>query len=185
MVTRPESADGDLAPLLLMLVVGLLIVALGVLRARRQAPIRARSLELYRVAFVADGDTIHIHFRGGIEKVRLLGIDAPEMHHPSKPSEPYGPVAKGELERLLHGHRVGVETDPEQPERDRHGRLLAYVWREDGLLLNRELLALGAAIEYVPTTGTGRRYRYRGEFKGAEREARRARRGLHAKRWKG
>lgn len=80
---------------------------------------------------VIDGDTFVC--RGG-ERVRLLLVDAPEMA-----VEPLGPLARDFLVGLLPaGTEVSMELDV--GERDRYGRLLAYVYLRDGRMVN-ELLA--------------------------------------------
>ena len=91
-----------------------------------------------RVTKVTDGDTIRL---GGIGAVRLIGIDTPEVYGDA---ECFGREASEFAERLLPlgtrvRYRVGVE------ERDRYGRLLAYVWLPDGRMLNRVLVEEGYA----------------------------------------
>ena len=82
---------------------------------------------------VTDGDTLWLSEVG---KVRLIGIDTPEVHGRD---ECFGREASAFAERLVPvgarvRYRLGVE------ERDRYGRALAYVYLADGRLLN-ELLA--------------------------------------------
>jgi micrococcal nuclease len=91
-----------------------------------------------RVEHVTDGDTVWLT---GIGKVRLIGIDTPEVYGQV---ECYGPQASAFAKRLLPpGRRVTYELGPE--ERDRYGRALAYVWLRDGRFLNRLLVARGYA----------------------------------------
>jgi micrococcal nuclease len=85
-----------------------------------------------------DGDTLWL---SGIGKVRLIGVDTPEVYGEV---ECYGPRASAFVERSVPigsrvRYRLGVE------ERDRYGRALAYVWLGDGRFLNRLLLARGLA----------------------------------------
>ena len=97
------------------------------------------------VVSVTDGDTIDVDLGGAHEAVRLLGIDTPETHHPTKPVECYGAEASARTAALLPaGARVRLVRDVEA--RDRYGRLLAYVYRaDDGLFVNRALVADGFA----------------------------------------
>jgi len=96
------------------------------------------------VVKVVDGDTIHVMIGGRREKVRYIGIDTPETKHPTKGQQCYGTAAAAFNERLVGGERVRLERDVE--ERDRYGRLLAYVYRErDGLFVNAELARRGYA----------------------------------------
>ena len=93
------------------------------------------------VAKVSDGDSLRC--RDGA-RVRLIGIDAPELDQ-----EPFGRRSRAALERRLPaGAAVTLEFDVQS--RDRYGRLLAYVWRA-GRLINEEHVADGyAAILTVP-----------------------------------
>lgn len=96
------------------------------------------------VVKVVDGDTIHVLVDGRREKIRYIGVDTPETHHPTKPVQCFGVKASAFNERLVGGERVRLVRDVE--ERDRFGRLLAYVYRvRDGLFINAELARLGYA----------------------------------------
>ncbi len=97
------------------------------------------------VVAVTDGDTIDVDFGGDVEAVRLLGIDTPETHHPTKPVECFGTEASARTAELLpEGTAVHLVRDVEA--RDRYGRLLAYVYRaEDDLFVNRSLAEDGYA----------------------------------------
>ncbi|MBE0448226.1 MAG: thermonuclease family protein [Actinobacteria bacterium] len=78
------------------------------------------------VVRVVDGDTIQITLNGKKEKVRLIGVDTPETKHPSKPVEAYGKQAEEYTRSKLSGRTVFLELDVQ--ERDKYGRVLAYVW---------------------------------------------------------
>jgi micrococcal nuclease len=91
-----------------------------------------------RVTKHTDGDTLWL---SGIGKVRLIGVDTPEVYGEV---ECYGREASAFVERTVPlgsqvRYRLGVE------ERDRYGRSLAYVWLRDGRFLNRLLVARGYA----------------------------------------
>jgi micrococcal nuclease len=106
------------------------------------------------VTEVVDGDTVDLDIGGQRERVRLLGIDAPESVHPSVPVQCFGPEASAALVELLPpGSTVRIERDTEP--RDRYGRLLLYLFRaEDDLPVNRWLVANGLADTafYEPNT---------------------------------
>jgi micrococcal nuclease len=126
-----------------------------------------------RVVKVVDGDTIHVQLRGRREKVRYIGVDTPETKDPRKGVQCYGPAASAFNERLVGGERVRLERDVEQ--RDRYGRLLAYVYRvRDGLFVNAELARRGYAqpLTIAPDVHHSSR------FVALAREARQAGRGL-------
>ena len=95
---------------------------------------------LYTVDKVIDGDTIVVRHGG---KVRLLGINTPEIAHRDRAAEPLGNKAYQRLKQLLTGKKVYLEFD--QQRRDRFKRLLAHVTLEDGTNLNELLLREGLA----------------------------------------
>ena len=97
-----------------------------------------------QVVRVVDGDTIRVALPSGEEPVRYIGIDTPESVEPGSPVECFAKRASALNERLVAGERVRLVRDVE--ERDRYGRLLAYVYRErDGLFVNAELVRRGYA----------------------------------------
>jgi micrococcal nuclease len=125
--------------------------------------------ELARVDSVIDGDTFRLENR---EKVRLIGIDAPETNHPGKPVEYFGKEASEFTERMLEDKKVRLEMDVQ--ERDKYGRLLAYVYLEDSTFVNAELLKQGYAqvATYPPNV------KYVELFVKLQKEARENKRGL-------
>src|SRR5207244_169416 len=113
-----------------------------------------------RVVHVVDGDTVDVRLGPRVERVRLIGIDAPEAHdsakldrdarrsHRSKAAiEAMGRRATEFTARRLGDQTVELEFDVER--RDRYGRLLAYLWLPDGTLFNADILREGHA--HVPT----------------------------------
>jgi len=132
---------------------------------------------LYKVTKVVDGDTIKIEIGGKIETVRLIGADTPEVVDPRKPVQCFGREASAKTKEWLTGREVKIETDSTQGERDKYGRLLLYIYRDDGLFINKELIAQGYAHEYTYDIP----YKFQKEFKVAEKSAREAGNGLWAK----
>jgi len=123
------------------------------------------------VVRVVDGDTIHVKLWERVEKVRYIGVNTPETHHPTRGEEPGGREAAEMNRRLVAGQRVRLELDVRA--RDRHGRLLAYVWVGD-LMVNAELVRLGyAQVMTVPPN-----VKHQELFVKLQREARDAGRGL-------
>ncbi|PYN39128.1 MAG: hypothetical protein DMD98_01820 [Candidatus Rokuibacteriota bacterium] len=123
------------------------------------------------VVRVVDGDTIHVRIGARVEKVRYIGVNTPEVHHPRKGEEPGGREAAEVNRRLVEGKTVRLELDVQ--ERDRYGRLLAYVWVGD-VMVNAELVRLGyAQVMTIPPN-----VRYQEIFVKLQREAREAGRGL-------
>jgi micrococcal nuclease len=94
------------------------------------------------IEYVHDGDTL---FLDDGRKVRLLGIDTPEI---GANAECYGDEATALLRALLpEGTRVKVLADT-QPL-DKYGRSLLFIYRDDATLVNLELLEQGAAEAVV------------------------------------
>jgi micrococcal nuclease len=123
------------------------------------------------VVRTVDGDTIHVRVADRIEKVRYIGVNTPEVHHPRKGEEPGGREAAAINRSLVEGQRVRLETDVR--ERDHYGRLLAYVWVGD-VMVNAELVRRGyAQVMTVPPN-----VRHQALFLRLQREAREAGRGL-------
>ena len=101
------------------------------------------------VAYVDDGDTVRL--TNG-DRVRLAGIDAPEVAHPAyadraaRPSEPFGDASKQALMALLATSRNRLRVqDGAEPE-DRYGRKLAYLYLPDGKSIQADLVAKGLAM---------------------------------------
>ncbi|MEV5003874.1 thermonuclease family protein [Nocardioides sp. LML1-1-1.1] len=119
-----------------------------------------------RVTAVVDVDTLRVETLDGrqLGRVRLLGIDAPEVVHPPEPAECYAAAATNLLERLAPvGSTVELVTDTAQPSRDRYDRLLRYVDHDDGghrIDVARELLASGAARRYEADQALAREESY-------------------------
>lgn len=131
---------------------------------------------------VVDGDTLLLENR---ERVRLIGIDTPEMHKSEKLRRDSRRVHKdietikamGErayqfTKDLAEGERVKLEFDVEK--HDKYGRLLAYVYLKDGTFVNAEIVKQGFAslMTYPPNV------KYADLFLKLYQQARENRRGL-------
>jgi micrococcal nuclease len=123
-------------------VVVVAIIAAASLGGWRLGQARHAATAEWTVVGVVDGDTIEVARGPETDTVRLLGIDTPETHHPTKAVECFGPEAASYTDQQLLGRSVRLEADVE--ERDRYGRRLAYVV-VDGERFNDELLWLGYA----------------------------------------
>jgi micrococcal nuclease len=124
-----------------------------------------------RLVKVTDGDTIRILYRGREERIRLIGIDSPEVQWYGSPGECFGVEAARYAEHRLRGRVVRLEFGADR--RDRHGRLLAYVYL-DNELFNLTLVRLGYAI----ADPVGPNTRFAPLFARAEARARAAGEGL-------
>jgi micrococcal nuclease len=134
------------------------------------------SEKYYQVLRIVDGDTIDIAIDGKRERVRLIGINTPESVDPRKSVECFGLEASMRASKLLEGRKIIFEPDGSQDTRDKYGRLLGYIKRDDGLFYNLEIIRDGYAYEYTYQSA----YKYQDEFKEAEKFARENKRGLWA-----
>jgi micrococcal nuclease len=103
-----------------------------------------------QVVGVTDGDTIDVRIEGRNYDLRYIGINTPEINHPTKGLEPFGPEATEANRRLVEGQTVYLEGDVSG--KDRYGRLLRYVYLPDGLMINAALVWQGYAhaVSYPP-----------------------------------
>ena len=100
----------------------------------------------YKVTRVVDGDTFIINFNDKEDRVRMIGIDTPEITNGK--NHPFGQEAYKFTKKAIEGQKVKLELDT--AERDKYGRILAYVYIGDRFI-NAELLEKGLAqIMTVP-----------------------------------
>lgn len=127
------------------------------------APAASPAPTRWRVVSVHDGDTVMcIDDDKAQHKVRLFGIDAPEI------GQAFGTKSRDKLAALAKGRTVEVEVQGE----DRYGRTLARL-EADGEDVNREMVKAGLAWHYA-------RYSDDATLAAAQRDARAAKRGLWA-----
>ena len=133
-------------------------------------PSSSQQAQWHRVASVHDGDTITLD---GGEKIRLLGINTPEVGG-FRALEPGGMAARDWLREKILGKKVRLELDA--TTRDKYHRLLAHVFDANGLHLNLELVKAGlATTDIFPPC-----LKYVGQLVGAEQQAEREKRGVWA-----
>jgi micrococcal nuclease len=156
-----------IVPLLLLIAVVVVLVARGGGESKRTTLGRAQ------VVRVVDGDTIRVRLDGRTERVRYIGIDTPESVEPGTSVQCFAKRASAANARLVAGRTVRLVGDVEQ--RDRYGRLLAYVYREpEGTFVNAALVRDGYArtLTIAPNVAHAR------ELADLARAARREHRGL-------
>ena len=111
----------------------------------------AQDISRAQVTEVIDGDTVKVLLESGERAtVRYLGIDTPELHHPSRGEEEFGKEARAANAALVMGREVLLERDVQIV--DRYGRMLAWVWVREGnarFLVNAELARLGYAMPFT------------------------------------
>ena len=132
--------------------------------------------DYYLVTKVVDGDTIDVLIGTTTQRIRLIGVNTPEIVDPRKPVECFGREASQKAREFLDNKIVYLEPDDTQDNHDKYGRLLRYVWRADGLFYNLEIIKQGYAYEYTYFTP----YQYQAEFKQAQAYAREHKLGLWA-----
>lgn len=124
---------------------------------------------------VVDGDTMELNTG---EKVRFIGVNTPETHHPTKPEECFGKEAETFTRGFLEGKSVRLERDVS--DKDQYGRLLRYVYllpeasTEAELFVNKTLVEEGYALAdtFPPDV------KYKDVFLEAQRSAREMNKGL-------
>lgn len=121
------------------------------------------------VARAVDGDTIELE---NGDKVRYIGVNAPESVKPNSPVECFGKEASSFNKQLVEGKTIRLEKDVS--DRDKYGRLLRFVYLEDGTFVNDELVRQGYAYAstFPPDVSKA------DQFKQAQQEARENKRGL-------
>ena len=142
-----------------------------------------KNKDLVFVKRVVDGDTFEL---ADGQKVRLLGIDTPEVYESDKMErdaelskqdeatvKKLGILASEYAKRTVEGKKVWLERDPVNDDKDKYGRLLRYVYLEDGTCVNAKIISEGYAQVYekYPISKID-------EFRKLQREARENSRGL-------
>lgn len=114
--------------------------------------------EILIVKRVVDGDTFEL---SNGEKVRLLGIDTPEKFESKKLDKDIeatgqdkktikklGKLASDYVKNFVEGKKVILEREPNYDDKDRYGRLLRWIYLEDGTFVNGKIVRDGYAQVY-------------------------------------
>lgn len=113
----------------------------------------AKDFSFYTVQKVYDGDTILLEDG---KKIRLVGINTPEIEHSKQVEQSGGEAARYWLNQQVLARKVRLEFG--QEKRDKYKRYLAHIFTEQGKHINLELVRLGLAttsiyppnLKYVP-----------------------------------
>ena len=145
-----------------------------------------KDISYYPVTKIVDGDTFEAEIDGKKEKIRMLGIDTPEKYESNKLDKDaertgrdkktikkLGELSSNYVTKLLAGKKVRLEADQIGDEKDRYGRLLRYIYLEDGTFVNLKIVQEGYANAY-----TRFEISKKNELVEAERQARENKRGL-------
>lgn len=134
------------------------------------------------VTRAVDGDTLLLE---NGQRVRLIGVDTPELHESSKlhkdskrlkmsvkSIQKLGEKSYEFTKKLVEGKKVRLEFDVEKY--DKYGRLLAYVYLQDGTFVNAEIVKQGYAnLMTIPPN-----VKYADSFVKLFKEAREGKKGL-------
>ena len=149
------------------------ILAMATMAQRGSGPVTAR------VERVIDGDTLVVRYQDESHTIRLIGVDTPEIVHPTRPVQYFGAEASAFTKARLEGKTVQLVRDRTGDTKDAYGRLLRLVYL-DGENFNATLIreGYGHAIRRFD-------YSMRRQFIALENQARIQRRGLWAPRQDG
>lgn len=158
-LSDPNRRDGDFNPDRqrrkgnLFLIIVVIIFSLTSL-ARQDihlTPPPAEGLLPVEVERAVDADTLIIHWEGRRERLRLIGIDAPESVAPQEErNSASGELASAFTKRLVENFEGQYYLELDEEERDQYGRLLGYLWMDD-VMLNEKLCVEGfARAGYYP-----------------------------------
>ncbi len=130
------------------------------------------------VTYIYDGDTVRIRLRQGEKKVRLLGVDAPEIGEESEEVDLWARIARRFTYFHLFKKKVILGWDKEG--HDSYGRVLAYLWLDGKILFNELIIREGLAsyLEGFPLRPEMER-----RLRRAEEEARREKKGRWQEGW--
>ena len=123
---------------------GLVMTALLACLCLAAVPVEAQRVTVAAVVQVADGNTLTARTKDGAElRIRLLGIDAPEVAQGKRPGQPFGREARDYLDRQITGKGVRLQIYGQ----DRYGRALAVVWNGT-INMNVMMVMMGYAEFY-------------------------------------
>ena len=170
-LAAPLTREGTPAPRTMLAAVSLM--ALLVLTTAASAQTRQDQSYSGIVTRVVDGDTVEVRLGDRVETVRYIGINTPEIHHPTRGWGPYRDAARVANQQLV-GEGRSVRLVLDVLLRDRSGRLLAYVYAADGQFVNAELVRRG----YAEAVTSPPNVKHHAELIELQRRARQTRAGL-------
>ena len=130
----------------------------------------------YPVEWIVDGDTFIATIDGKSEKIRLIGVDAPESVHPEQSrNTEEGKIASEYLGGILADQDQEIYLEYDVSRRDQYNRVLAYVYLQDEKTMVNELLleeGYAAVMTVQPNS------RYTDDFYELQRTAREEKKGI-------
>ena len=146
-------------PFCFLVVVAIVLPLLG-MGKRRKAPAQREERNAI-VERVIDGDTFVL--TAG-ERVRLIGVDTPELQREDMPVQYYAKEARHFLASMVEGKQVTLKSDWQS--KDQYERTLAYVYLEDTIFVNLEIVKQGYGFAY-----TRYPFEYMESFRKCQRQA--------------
>lgn len=123
------------------------------------------------VQWVYDGDTLRLDDK---QRLRVIGINTPEVSHKGKIAEPLSGEAREAVRELLHRYNYRIRYERDALAKDKYGRLLAHVYIKGKINLSQWLLSKGLATTlFIPPS-----HRHVQCYQDAERQAQQKRLGL-------
>ncbi len=168
-------------PSLVFVVLSSLTISTLSLYAAEQPTTPPPRIQKAVVTRVVDGDTFVVKLDRTTETVRLIGIDTPELHHPTKKVECFGKEASQNLSSLLLNKAITLMDESLGTNRDKYGRLLRYAYLQDKpfapvTFVNASMISSGYAYAYTRFD-----FRFKEQFKQYALNAKAHDRGLWAK----
>ena len=151
--------------------VSFLVLILIAPQLSASCPLADESARPATVSKVIDGDTLEL--TGG-DRVRIIGINAPETYDTQGQSQPYATQSRDFLGKLIHRRNGQILLEPGIEKSDRHGRQLAYLFHSNGHSITEQILEVGLAARATVTPNS----RYAECYQQAEDRARQLKSGL-------
>lgn len=152
MIKLISKVASTLAVLLLLLYFGWMYVI------PRLTEHESKLKDIHLVIRVIDGDTFELENK---ERVRMLGIDTPEKYESNKLDadaqrsgkdkktiQKLGELASDYTKKLIEGKKVTLVPESNYDDKDVYGRLLRYIYLEDGTFVNKKIVEEGYATAY-------------------------------------
>lgn len=133
---------------------------------REQTHTPSAAGQVVRVVGVSDGDSLRVSVDGVTERLRIIGIDAPELSS----NDCYAQQSASKMQSLVQSSDVRIVADPTQADRDVYDRILRHVFTLDGTDVGHAMIVAGLAKEYT----YDKAYASQAQFRDAEAVAREA-----------
>jgi endonuclease YncB( thermonuclease family) len=142
-----KGASARVAPFAFGLLYTLITLLAGSIQAATASGCQAtKTSERVQVIYIYDGDTVKL---SDGRRLRLIGINTPELSHDDRPTQPLADAARSALQRLIETNNRTLLLQYGQQDHDHYGRLLAHAFLENGDNVSVHLLREGLATTLV------------------------------------